>query len=258
MFDAKHEALLRRAGPNLRTIELGSAFLSASDKRRLLELFPNARICMHYGLTEASRSTFLEFRSEAAKLDTVGRPSPNVTIQICDPDGRALPPGEHGEIFVSGGHVTAGYWNDVERTRAHLTADRAFRTGDHGYFDADGYVCLLGRKDELINCGGVKISPLELEAKIAEARPTLEFCVVGIPDPAGIAGEVPVVAVAGAPQPTLTLAALTAELAQKVEKNKLPREVIFIDRIPRTENGKPIRRELRALLSNAAPAERSS
>ncbi|MET0591478.1 MAG: class I adenylate-forming enzyme family protein, partial [Polyangiaceae bacterium] len=247
MFSGKLESILRRLGPQIEVMELGSAVMSPQQKAALLDIFPRARVCMHYGLTEASRSTFLEFRSESQKLDTVGKPSPNVTIEIRDQGGRVCEAGEQGEIVVRGGHVTAGYFRDEERTRASFTEDGAFRTGDFGFVDEQGYVHLLGRKDELINKGGIKISPLELEDKLREVYPDLEFCVVGVPDPEGLAGEVPVMAYV-APS-DLSLTDVLNALSQKVERSKLPSFIIRVDSIPRTANGKPMRRVLREQLT---------
>jgi long-chain acyl-CoA synthetase len=248
MFSGKMESMLRRIGPQIDVIELGSAFMSPPQKAALLEIFPRARVCMHYGLTEASRSTFLEFRSESHKLDTVGKASPNVTVEIRDANFRPCQVGEQGEIVVRGGHVTVGYFLDEERTRAAFTEDGAFRTGDFGFMDEEGYVHFLGRKDELINKGGIKISPLELEDKLREAYPELDFCVVGVPDPEGLAGEVPVMAYVAAAE--LSLGDVLAALAQKVERSKLPSAIARVDSIPRTANGKPMRRVLREQLAS--------
>jgi long-chain acyl-CoA synthetase len=250
MFSGKLQSVLRRIGPQIEVIELGSAFMSPQQKAALLEIFPRARVCMHYGLTEASRSTFLEFRSESHKLDTVGKASPNVTIEIRDHDLQPCKMGEQGEIVVRGGHVTQGYFRDDERTLAAFTGDGAFRTGDFGFMDDEGYVHLLGRKDELINKGGIKISPLELEDKLREVYPELEFCVVGVPDPEGLAGEVPVMAYVAAAE--LSLGDVLSALAQKVERNKLPSAIARVDKIPRTANGKPMRSVLREQLASTA------
>jgi long-chain acyl-CoA synthetase len=250
MFSGKLESVLRRIGPQIEVIELGSAFMSREQKAALLDIFPRARVCMHYGLTEASRSTFLEFRSESQKLDTVGKASPHVTIEIRDQDLRPCKVGDQGEIVVRGDHVTAGYFRDDERTRAAFTDDGAFRTGDFGFMDEDGYVHLLGRKDELINKGGIKISPLELEEKLREAYPDLDFCVVGVPDPEGLAGEVPVMAYVAAAD--LSLHDVLSALSQKVERSKLPSAIARVDSIPRTANGKPMRRVLREQLTSGA------
>ena len=252
MFSGKLESVLRRIGQQIEVIELGSAFMSPQQKAALLDVFPRARVCMHYGLTEASRSTFLEFRSESHKLDTVGRASPNVIIQIRDQNLAPCKNGEQGEIVVRGGHVTPGYFGDEERTRAAFTQDGAFRTGDFGFLDDEGYVHLLGRKDELINKGGIKISPLELEEKLREAYPDLDFCVVGVPDPEGLAGEVPVMAYVAAAD--LSLGDVLAALAQKVERSKLPSAIARVDSIPRTANGKPMRRVLREQLASTPGA----
>jgi long-chain acyl-CoA synthetase len=245
MFLGRLEAILHRVGPQIRFIELGSSPMPLDHKIKLLEIFPNARICMHYGLTEASRSTFIEFRTEQRKLHTVGRPSPNVSIAIEEEGGRRLDPMHTGEILVRGGHVALGYWENDELNRQRYTSDGWFKTGDYGYLDEEGYLSLLGRKDEIINMGGVKISPLEVEERIREAYPDWDICVVGVPDPAGIVGEIPVLCYISKDGRTITPSDLSQVLRTRLDRNKIPRVVYRIEALPRSENAKILRRELR-------------
>jgi long-chain acyl-CoA synthetase len=106
----------------------------------------------------------------------------------------------------------------------------------------------------MINVGGIKVSPLELEEKIREAYPSIDVCVLGIPDPAGVYGEIPVVAYTGAAR-ALTLAQMCSDLEQRVERAKLPHAVVRVSAIPKTENGKPLRHELRTLVLAAGRME---
>ncbi len=248
LFGQNLQSQLAEAAKHVYFVELGSAFMSVSQKARLVELFPNARVCMHYGLTEASRSTFLEFGTERDKLDTVGRASPNVKVQICNPDGKILGPNEPGEIVIGGGHVTAGYWGNDDLNQRVFLPKGYFRTGDFGTIDAAGYVRLLGRKDEMINMGGIKISPLEVEQAIRRVYPDADICVLGLPDPAGVVGDIPVVAYARASAVDMTLGVLTTALADSLDRTKLPHQVVAVDRLPKTENGKVIRSELRKMI----------
>ena len=100
----------------IRYIEMGSAHFSEEDKRELANLFPDTRVTMHYGLTEASRSAFMEFHEDDSKLSSVGKPSPHTDIKIFDESGKELPANLEGELCVKGEHVTRGYIN-VDRDR---------------------------------------------------------------------------------------------------------------------------------------------
>jgi long-chain acyl-CoA synthetase len=249
----KHfEKALRQFGGQVRWIEFGSAPMPLEHKHKLIEIFPNARICMHYGLTEASRSTFMEFHTDRLKLETVGRPSPNVDVRIADEDGRLLPPSEPGEIWVRGEHVAAGYWRDEELTARAFAGEGYLRTGDFGFVDADGYVSLLGRKDDMINMGGINISPLEVEEAIRLVYPGLVMCVVGVPDPEGVSGSIPALCYVGGHSDELTLPALHHALDSRLDRTKLPRAIFKLDRLPQTESGKIRRKEVQKLLRSYA------
>lgn len=249
MFFGRLESLLQRIGPQVRFIELGSSPMPLDHKMKLLEIFPNARICMHYGLTEASRSTFIEFRTEQRKLHTAGFPSPNVAISIVDEEGRKVRQMQTGEILVRGDHVAVGYWQDDKLNTERYTKDGWLKTGDYGYLDEEGYLHLLGRKDEMINMGGVKISPLEVEEKIHETYPDWQVCVVGIPDPAGIVGEIPVLCYISRDGKKITSSELSQVLSNRLEREKTPRIVYRVNSFPVSGN-KIVRKELRRKILN--------
>lgn len=248
MFFGRLESLLKRIGPQIRFIELGSASMPLDHKMKMLEIFPNARICMHYGLTEASRSTFIEFRGEQRKLDAVGRPSPNVDISIRDAQGRRVDRLEMGEIVVRGAHVTVGYWRNDELSSRQFTEDKWFKTGDYGFLDEVGYLHFIGRKDEIINMSGVKISPIEVEQFIHKSFPNCEVCVVGVPDPANICGEIPVLCYVSKEGRTITPSGLMHALSNHLDQIEIPRIIFRIESLPKTENLKVSRRELRKKL----------
>jgi long-chain acyl-CoA synthetase len=155
----------------LNYIEFGSAYMSAEDKLSLTELFPNTRLCMHYGLTEASRSAFMEFNTDVDYLDTIGKPSPNVTINIFDKKGNMLSNEDEGEICIKGNHVSKEYLNIDKKD---LFYGEYFRTGDIGLINKKGFIVLKGRSKEMINVGGKKLSPIEVEDKIKEFDSKLE------------------------------------------------------------------------------------
>jgi long-chain acyl-CoA synthetase len=226
----------------IRLIELGSAPMPVSQKERLLEFFPHARICMHYGLTEASRSTFLDFDADRLRLNSVGKASPNVHV------------GVPGEVVVRGAHVTPGYIGDPELTARVVTA-QGIRTGDLAWMDQQGYLHLKGRLDDQINVGGIKVSPSELEEPLRAAYPDLDLCVLGVSDPQLLLGEVPAVAYARRSGVDLDLAGVRASLAGHLDPRKLPLVVVAVDAIPRTANGKIQRAVLRRTLEIETPPD---
>lgn len=219
----------------LRYIEMGSAYFSSEEKRQLADLLPNTRVCMHYGLTEASRSAFLEFHQDIDHLDSVGKPSPNTEIEIFDEQGNMVPKGTEGELCIKGGHVMLGYLN-------HLVTDDFFddyfRTGDWGYKDTEGYIYLKSRKKELINVGGKKVSPIEVEEQVLHVDGVNDCACTGVPDPEGILGEVVKAYVVRNPQSDITFDSISANLQGKLESYKIPTIYQWVEEIPKTQNGK--------------------
>ncbi len=226
----------------LKYIEIGSAAMPIDSKKELCELFPNTRICMHYGLTEASRSAFMEFHENMDRLNTIGKPvSAKVDIRIFDENGKMLPDGEQGEICVKGNMVTKSYYRPEENANAFF--GDYFRTGDVGYRDTDGNFYLAGRRKELINVGGKKVSPQEVEDAVCSLG--VEDCIcVGMEDPNGILGEVPKVYIVknGTDMP---FDEIRRKLAPLLEDYKIPAAFDWIDEIPKTSSGKKQRLSLR-------------
>ena len=225
----------------LHYIEIGSAPMPINEKELLLNLFPNTRICMHYGLTEASRAAFIEFHEESTHLDTVGKASPNMDIQILDEKGNKCQVNEEGEICVKGDAVTNGYWKEHE-TNTQFFHGQYFRTGDWGCIDTNGYITLKSRKKELINVGGKKVSPIEVE-NILRTITGIKDCVcVGIDDPQKLLGEVVKAFIVPEKDSYLSekenLFKLSKQLSGKIENYKIPVEYEIIQEVPRTTSGK--------------------
>ena len=228
----------------LRYIEIGSSFMSVEDKELLCELLPHTRICMHYGLTEASRSAFMEFHSEHDKLNTAGKASPNVDIKIFNNEGEEQPVGGEGEVCVKGDHVTCSYWNESPERFAQDFYNGYFRTGDAGFLDKDGYIHLKSRIKEMINVGGKKVSPMEVEDILNTIPGIEESACVAMPDPEGVLGEL-VKAFIVCKDDNLTDAAIIDALKPKLEVYKLPAAIERIDAIPKTASGKIQRLKLK-------------
>lgn len=228
----------------LKYIEIGSSFMPIEEKQLLMELLPKTRICMHYGLTEASRSAFMEFHAEADNLMTAGQASPGVEIGIFSPEGKRLNIGEEGEVCVKGDHVCCNYWNETPERFANDFYDGYFRTGDAGTMNEKGYIYLKSRIKEMINVGGKKVSPMEVEDILNTIPGIEESACVGIPDPDGVMGEV-VKAYIVCNDESLTDKEITAKLMPKLELYKLPVQIEKIKEIPKTSSGKIQRLKLK-------------
>lgn len=220
----------------LKFIEIGSSFMPREEKEFLMEQLPHTRICMHYGSTEASRSAFMEFHAYKDNLLSAGKASPHTEIKIFSPEGIPLPLGEEGEVCVKGEHVTCSYWNETPERFALDFYDGYFRTGDCATMDADGNIYLKSRIKEMINVGGKKVAPMEVEDMLNTIPGIKESACIGIPDPSVVMGEVVkafVVADEG-----LTDGEIMSQLKPQLEVYKLPIEIERISEIPKTSSGK--------------------
>ena len=220
---------------NLKYVELGSAFLSAEEKQELADLMPATRVCMHYGLTEASRSTFMEFHDDKEYLSSVGKASPFTDIQIFDDKGTVVPPGEEGEICVKGEHVTNGYLNIPKQDGFF---GEYFRTGDWGHLTGNGYIYLASRKKDLINVGGKKVSPDEVEMQIMKVPGVTDCACIATPDPDGVLGEVVKAFVVKEEGIETDFETIRKQIEPRLEYYKLPVVWEWISEIPKTQNGK--------------------
>lgn len=241
MVPASWAYILRMSGERLgqfanqlNYIEIGSAFMPLENKRKLMALLPKTRICMHYGLTEASRSAFICFHDEKDHLDSVGKASPNTEIAIFGEDGEPVPNHQDGEICVKGGHVCADYWGMSKEEHKKDFYGDFFRTGDWGHIDENGYIFLVSRKKEMINVGGKKVSPLEVEEQLDEIDGIVESACVGVHD--NVLGEV-VKAFCVCSKP-VDFELVKKVLFKKIETYKIPVFFETIDKLPKTQNGK--------------------
>jgi acyl-CoA synthetase (AMP-forming)/AMP-acid ligase II len=229
----KTSSVIGDAGKMLRWMEIGSQYMSASEKRAIRALFPNARIVQHYGLTEASRSTFLTI-SDAPDdvLESVGTAVGSTEVRIS---------GE-GRIQIRGPHV-ARWRLDTEGPRELADSDGWLHTSDLGHMK-DGYLYYDGRADDLINSGGVKINPDMLEARIAKLLGQSGSLVVAkVPD--SLRGEGILVASDSADLNVDSLRAASSEALKELGvQSGDALHVKIVPAIPRTATGKPLRRVL--------------
>lgn len=219
----------------IKYIEIGSAAMLESEKEGMAKLFPNTKICMHYGLTEASRSAFIEFHRDKEHLESIGKPvSSDVMIKILNTQGNECAVCTEGEICVKGNMVTPSYLLPEDNQYAFW--GDYFRTGDLGYKDKNGYFYLTGREKEMINVGGKKVSPVEIENAIIDLG--IEDCIcIGVDDTQGILGQV-VKAYMIKGTSDLTFDDITAKLMIKLEHFKIPVDYEWVTNIPKTPSGK--------------------
>ena len=220
----------------LKFIEIGSSFMPVEDKELLMSLLPKTRICMHYGSTEALRSACMEFHTYKDNLLSIGKASPNVEIKIFTSQGTPAALGEEGEVCVKGEHVTCSYWNETPERFASDFYDGYFRTGDCGTMDAEGNIYLKSRIKEMINVGGKKVSPMEVEDILNTIPGIKESACIGIPDPGIVLGEVVKAFIVA--DDNLSDEEIMQQLRPQLEVYKLPVEIERINAIPKTGSGK--------------------
>jgi acyl-CoA synthetase (AMP-forming)/AMP-acid ligase II len=210
---------------------------------RLQRTFPSAWFADAYGLTETvSGDTFLDKESTVTKVGSVGRPCLYLEVDVWDQDGAALPPGERGEVVLRGPKVFKGYWRDAKATDAAF-AGGWFHTGDIGVRDEDGYLYIVDRLKDMILSGGENVAGSEVERVLYEHGAVLEAAVVGRPDDRW--GEVPIAFVVLRPSTTATSDELIEHCRGQLARFKVPKEIRFLEALPRNPSGKVLKRELR-------------
>jgi len=193
------------------------------------------RFVQGYGMTETLRVTSLDLEDAGRKAGSIGKELFHTRVCVVDDAGREAPPGVPGELVVRGPTVFAGYWNNPEATARALRGGW-FHTGDLGRRDEEGYLYLVGRKNDLIICAGENIYAAEVERAMETLAPVAEVAVVGMPDP--VRGEVAAAFVVLKEAGSATEDALTAPLRDRLAHYKIPRKVLFVDALPRTASGK--------------------
>ena len=221
----------------------GGSPMPAAWIDELAAAWPALRLYNCYGLTEfTSVSHILEPSDLAEHQGSVGRPVPGVEQQIVDADGRALPAGTAGQLMLAGPSRMSRYWAAPERTREVLRG-RWLMTGDVGSLTDDGHLRVLGRASEVINRGGEKISPLQVEAAISLDPNVADVAVLGAPHP--IFGERVVAFVSLRDSTELDEPAVRTALHESIADYAIPERFFVLDELPRNAAGKIDRHELR-------------
>jgi acyl-CoA synthetase (AMP-forming)/AMP-acid ligase II len=229
---------------SLRCLSYAAAPIGERTLGRALEVLGDGVLHQWYAQSEAWPLTMLLPHQHRERPRSVGRPTPNTTLEIVDAEGRALPAGETGEIAVRTPGQMRGHWSDPEGTAARALPDGKLLTRDIGYRDEQGFVFLVDRKEDMIISGGYNIWPAELEAALARHPAVAEVCVVGIPHERW--GETPHAVVVLAPGARASEPELIEHCRASVGSVKKITSVGFADRLPKSPLGKVLRREVRA------------
>ena len=201
-----------------------------------------------YGLTETtSPSHWVPFGTRApvdpdSGALSVGVPVFNTLVRVVDDDGNDVAPGQIGEFVTSGPQVVTGYWNKPEETE-HAIPGGALHTGDVGLMDEHGWFYLVDRKKDQINVSGYKVWPRDVEDALYGHTAVREVAVIGVPD--DYRGETVKAFVSLKPGESATADELIAYCRERMAAYKYPRQVEFVDELPKTASGKVLRRELR-------------
>ncbi len=238
---------------SLEAVTYGGAPSSADLGRRIEGAFPNARPGNGWGMTETMATCTHHMGEDYIQRPTsCGPPVATADIRVCGPDGATLPPGEVGELHARGPMIVAGYWNKPEATAATFV-DGWVRTGDLARIDTEGFCHIVDRAKDMLIRGGENIYCVEVENALYEHPAVMDAAVVGRPH--RTLGEEPVAVV------TLTGGADSSEdelrgfVAERLAAFKVPVKVVIgREMLPRNENGKILKAQLKALFAEGAPA----
>lgn len=234
----------RYAVGTLRHVLHGAAPCPVEEKRRMIEWFGPV-ISEYYAATEGMGS-LVDSATWLAHPGTVGRPFGEDQVIVGDEDGRRLPAGEIGLVYLRSPAATRfEYFKDEDKTRAAFRGDY-FTLGDVGYLDADGYLFLTDRSANLIISGGVNIYPAEVDEVLLGHPAVGDVATIGVPDEEWGEVVVAVVETTADSPPSTELAAELIEFArERLAHYKCPRRVEFTPELPRSDNGKIYKRRLR-------------
>lgn len=194
-----------------------------------------------YGLTECSPVVTLN-PVGAVKLGTVGLAVPETELKVVDEEGKTLAVSESGELLIRGPQVMKGYWNNPEATAEAIDAEGWFKTGDYATIDANGYVKIVDRKKDMIIVSGFNVFPSEIEEVVNSMQQVAESAVIGIPDEHS--GELVKLFVV-AKDTKLTTDTIKAFCKENLTPYKVPKEIVIVDDLPKSNIGKILRREIR-------------
>lgn len=230
---------------NLDYIEVGTAPLDDNYKLKLLTLLPNTRLSINYGATECARTVYSNLTSTADNLKSLGKVVPGVEAAIFDDNWTDIKDTHKvGRLAFKGTMVMNGYLKNPSAS-AEVLHDGWYISKDLAYLDHDNNLHLLGRIDDIINIGGEKLSPLEVENVLSSLPGVEQVCCIGVPDPLSVLGEIPVLFYVG--NDSIDAATIKNEIRSHLDRFKRPKFIIKLDKLPVNAVSKIDRKKLREI-----------
>lgn len=233
--------------PSVRRFTNTAAHLPDDYVPGLLEMSPGALVYKMYGLTECKRVCYLEPELVLNKPLSVGKAIPGTETYLLDEAGKPVPPGTTGTLYVRGPHVMMGYWNLPAETEHMLKpgkypGERVLCTHDFFREDDEGFLYFMGRSDDIIKSRGEKVSPVEVENALSTVPGVKEVAVIGVPDE--LLGQAVRAYVVLDPSVEFTEQAFKRQASSRLENFMVPRDVVFVDDLPKTATGKVRKKSL--------------
>lgn len=238
ILDLPEETRQRFDTSALRAVPLSGSAIPGGLPDRFMDAFGDVLYNL-YGSTEVGYATVASPADLRAAPTTAGRPPAGTEVRILDDDGRPVPTGAHGRIFVRGPLVFDGYTDG----RTKEVVDGAMSTGDIGWLDEDGRLFVAGRDDDMIVSGGENVFPHEVEVLLEQHPDIDEVAVIGVPDEEF--GQRLKAFVVTRPGASIDAEAVRSHVREHLARYKVPRDVEIVDALPRNATGKILRRELR-------------
>ena len=211
---------------DIRLVITNSTSIPKNTIQIFREILVNGNLATYYGLTEASRSTFMIFQEDSSRDNSVGKPAAGVSIKIDD--------SSNNEILIKGKNVISKYWKNENADKNII--DGWLRTGDTGFLDNENYLFLKSRKDDIINIGGEKVIPMEIEEVVKQIPEVIDVVAFGIKNE--IFGQVIKLQVIKSKESNLGKSKILIHCIKNLEKFKIPNKIEFVEGIPKTSYGK--------------------
>jgi acyl-CoA synthetase (AMP-forming)/AMP-acid ligase II len=239
--------------PLLRYVTQAGGPMPPALLQQWLSLLPGVPFFVMYGATEASaRLAYLEPSELPARIGSIGKAIPNVELAVLKDGGQPAAPGEVGEIVARGSNIMMGYWNCPDETAAAI-GPHGYRTGDLATSDTEGFLYLVGRRQDMLKVGGERVGAKEIEDVLHEHAAVHEAAVVGAPHE--LFGEVPVAFVALCTDLSATSEDIISFCRARLPDHKVPARVVFQADLPKSTAGKIDKPALRALARTVEPPE---
>jgi len=235
----------------LRTIMSNAAALPQHMKEKIVAYFGADLLHETYGSTEAGIVTNLRPQDQLSRKQSVGHPFCITEVRLLGEHGQEVGPGEVGELYSRSPYLFSGYFNQPRETAAAVR-DGWVTAGDLARRDADGYIYIVDRKKDMVVTGGFNVYPREVEEVLYRHPSVLEAAVFGIPDEKW--GEAVIACVVVKPNFSLHVDELNGHCRQSLAGYKLPKEIHFIDSLPRNPGGKVLKNTLRAQILRESAA----